>query len=548
MTTQRTDNDVKKAGGYLKEKFTIVASRISHDEVVRAIAKVSSHKLKLPNEKHMLRLLQASYGFYNAGKTVYADVNDFIVTELEKRTHVHDWIVVLKTFLVMHRLMHDGSEDVNKALHNHRRIFCGSYIKDLADTTDGALQQRVISQYSRYLEERLCCEATLRPLGFGWHRIESEEFSQALGAITDIKKLSTVMAPMLLLLEVMLDIEYTDAVVSNEATLQLFENLVQDAKRLYVVLTDRIKVYLDAFDGMPSAGRKLCLEVYSRYHKAVSRLSGFFQSMRNGDRHFVGSIPDMHPLPQKILDRMEEAAVVGGTIRERGGSPPPVEQLHISDETAPPATVTVESQPATRTARSPSTQNVPPPLQPVQAQPSGNLPRSRLSDLFSPVEVKAAPTTHGSAPPVDLFAQFETVDQSPAVSPATASPQGSPQASFKQASPVPEAQPHRPASTQQQPQGKQDSLSDLFSQPQRPPPKATQQPVHAEFDPFADHTPAPKEPERKPETFDFFAAPAGSRKNSGTTPPPAQQYPGKQPTNTSSAPPVDPFTGKPRAW
>lgn len=57
MTTVETDNDAKKAGGYFKEKLTIAASRFNNDECIRAIAKVTSHKLKVPNEKHMPRLV-----------------------------------------------------------------------------------------------------------------------------------------------------------------------------------------------------------------------------------------------------------------------------------------------------------------------------------------------------------------------------------------------------------------------------------------------------------------------------------------------------------
>ena len=80
-----TTNDLKKAGGYLKEKLAIGMTRWSDDELERAVIKVTSHKLKAPNEKHMARLISATFNSFNPGKHHYEDPNKYIVDELEKR-------------------------------------------------------------------------------------------------------------------------------------------------------------------------------------------------------------------------------------------------------------------------------------------------------------------------------------------------------------------------------------------------------------------------------------------------------------------------------
>ena len=110
MSTARTSNDAKKAGGYLKEKFTIGISRVTGDEVSRSIMKTTSHMLKAPKDKHLQRLLSATHGHCSADSLEkHKDMAAYIVEELEKRSHTHNWIVVLKTMITSHHMLIDGS-------------------------------------------------------------------------------------------------------------------------------------------------------------------------------------------------------------------------------------------------------------------------------------------------------------------------------------------------------------------------------------------------------------------------------------------------------
>jgi hypothetical protein len=271
MSTTVPSNDGKKGGGYLKEKFIIGLSRITNDEVERAILKVTSHMLKAPNEKHMLRLIAATHGHFNCGNQQHGDINAYIVAELEKRAHTHNWIVVLKTMVAFHRLMTDGSVEVNRILNANRNAFCLRHIKDLADSPDGAAQKSFIEQYIRFLEER---NIVTQRLGLV-PRFESEEFNDKLKSM-DPETLAPTFEMLLQELEALVGIEFRETIVDNFCTFEAYRKTVIDGKRLYALLASRVMTVLEQFEDFSLPLKKTWLRLYTRYHKASKILAKFF--------------------------------------------------------------------------------------------------------------------------------------------------------------------------------------------------------------------------------------------------------------------------------
>ncbi|KAJ9471012.1 putative clathrin assembly protein [Diplonema papillatum] len=149
-------SDAKKVGGYLKEKAIIALTRVTENEVDRAIIKVTSHKLKPPNEKHLKRLVAATF----ASRPEYdprTPPKD-IVKQLEGRLHSHKWIVALKTLVTLHTLLKQGSGEMVLAMARHSGLFHVSHLKDFTDIEAGS-HPAFIQRYARYLEER--CMAVL---------------------------------------------------------------------------------------------------------------------------------------------------------------------------------------------------------------------------------------------------------------------------------------------------------------------------------------------------------------------------------------------------
>jgi len=302
MTTQTTDNDAKKLGGYLKEKLTIAWSRFSDDELVRAVTKVSSHMLKIPNEKHLQRLINATYGQYNSGGNDYGDVNKWIVEALESHLHAHNWVVVLKTAIAYHRLMQDGSDAWNVAMSLRRGLFSLSHTKDLADSPDGAEQQIFITNYLRYLEERQIAQTANHNRMKGM-RIENQAFANQLLAVPG-REAVTVTSSLLLQFETAIDVQFIPHAVNNFATLQGHRNCLNDAKLLFVAISRKMVNILEKIETMDPQEREAWLPIYKRYAVASKKFANKLTEMKNARVAWGEALPTIRPLPEDILEQL----------------------------------------------------------------------------------------------------------------------------------------------------------------------------------------------------------------------------------------------------
>lgn len=303
--------DSKQSAGYFREKAIIGLSILTGDDIDKAIMKVSSHMLKAPKEKYMQTLLAASYGHSKQLQKNGYPINEYIVRELEKRTHTHNWVVVLKSLVSLHRLFTDASDDMVRTICFHRNIFETYSIKELGDTAAGAFQKNMIMDYMSYLEGRCICQ---QDLGFN-RRIETTEFESYLSS-TNADNLLTVMDPLMTTLETLCCIKYNEAGVDNFCTLEVFHQIIRDGKNLYKLLSERIVFALNGFEDFSLNNKKLWLELYKRYSAVVAVLKSLFDSMRRSTRAFMVPIPQLKTLPSSLLRELETVVRVSEETME----------------------------------------------------------------------------------------------------------------------------------------------------------------------------------------------------------------------------------------
>ncbi|KAH9597190.1 AP180 N-terminal homology (ANTH) domain protein [Trypanosoma melophagium] len=308
---ERDTNELKRGGGYLKEKAIIGLSRVTGDELNRAIMKTTSHMLKAPKEKHMQKLLAATYGHYKNDSRNGKSICDHIVSELEKRLHTHNWIVVLKSLVTLHRLMTDGSSEVIDSIQRNRSIFCARNAKDLSESVEGSIQSAFIRQYFRYLEERASSQQSIGNM----NRIESVEFSSYLRSL-DVNSLAPPFQILLGQLASLVEIEYREAIVDNFCTLEAYQRLVNDGKVLYQLLSDRIIFILDGFSDFPLEKKKVWLRLYKEYNVIAENLRSFFNSILDSSKVFAQPPPRLKPLPVSLLEHLEDDVRMSNIPRE----------------------------------------------------------------------------------------------------------------------------------------------------------------------------------------------------------------------------------------
>ncbi|CAJ1026422.1 clathrin coat assembly protein, putative [Leishmania guyanensis] len=294
------NTDAKQSAGYFKEKATIGLSTFSGNDVVKAILKSTSHLLKAPKEKYLQKLVAASYGHYGSEMKEGLPINEFIVRQLEKRSHTHNWIVVLKTMVSFHRLLCEASDSMVETICCYKSVFKRSRIKNLANSADGAGQAFFITQYMAYLEERCVMQSAL---GRG-RRIEIPEFEEFLKTL-NVELLEPVFEILLRLLEAVPVVEFREAVVNNFCTMEAYQLLVRDGKRLFQHLAKRVIFVLDGFEEFSLPVKRRWLDLYRRYASAFASIKQYFDSILCSSRVFVEPVPQLKPLPVSLLARLE---------------------------------------------------------------------------------------------------------------------------------------------------------------------------------------------------------------------------------------------------
>ncbi|KPI84353.1 putative clathrin coat assembly protein [Leptomonas seymouri] len=379
--------DAKQSAGYFKEKAVIGLTAFTGDEVEKAILKATSHMLKAPKEKYVQKLVAASYGQYGTKLRDGIPLNHYIVRELEKRSHTHNWIVVLKSMVAFHRLLCDASDEMVEAICRYRNIFCKTHLKSLAESNDGAGQAYFIEQYVKYLEER-CASQTA--LGKG-RRIEIAGFEEYLKTL-NARALEPVFENLLCWLEALSAVQYREVIVNNFCTIEAYQLIVKDGKRLFQLLSKRVIFILDGFAELTLPEKKRWFDLYRRYESAFLSLKAFFDSILLSSKVLVEPVPQLKPLPRSLAARLEceirassvpaEAPCTLADLGIRSTEDKRQKAEEIIEAPLPPQAQTV-SQPTT------------------VIPPKPAIPSFSMDDLFvsSPEPAKAAPAATAAVDP-----------------------------------------------------------------------------------------------------------------------------------------------------
>ncbi|KNH04379.1 clathrin coat assembly protein [Perkinsela sp. CCAP 1560/4] len=284
MSTNDVKNaqDLKKIGTYLSNKWKVLLTRHNEDLLSRAILKVTSPKSKCPNEKHMERLLLYTYelgsvlmeysralrsGGYSKDKRSLHEINSKIIDELETRLHTHQWTVVLKTLIVLHRLMKDGSSGFQQVLCSRNGIFCVSKMKDLSDVYYGRSIHRFVRRYAMSLEERLTTTREISTqLGTFCNLDDFSKWKTYI--LTSKEDIVWILPSLLSYLESILQILIYPNTIDNPVVALAWMFLAQDIKQVVHLLSEVILIYIESRP-IKQESREILLTAVERYNMGI---------------------------------------------------------------------------------------------------------------------------------------------------------------------------------------------------------------------------------------------------------------------------------------
>ena len=206
------------------------------------------------------------HGGYKSNQMSQHDTNMDILFKLEKRLHTHQWTVVLKTLIVFHRLIKDGSFGFQQVVYSQPGLFCVFKMKNLADGIYGRSMHKFIRKYAIVLEERSKMTREVSILTGTLSNID--EFSVwktfILDPNIDHQKISVCL---LGYLESILNIQVYSNTMDNSVVALAWMFLTQDVRKTVHLLTEIALNCISLNDG--SQITTSLLAIFQRYNQAL---------------------------------------------------------------------------------------------------------------------------------------------------------------------------------------------------------------------------------------------------------------------------------------
>ncbi|KAM0015050.1 putative ANTH domain, ENTH domain, ANTH domain superfamily protein [Helianthus debilis subsp. tardiflorus] len=299
----------RKAYGALKDQTTVGLAHVNSDfkEVDVAIVKATNHVECPPKERHIRKILA-----YSSAIRPRADVQYCLHALARRLAKTRNWMVALKTLIVIHRTLREGDPTFREELLNFQqrgRVLQLANFKD--DSSPVAWDCSAwVRTYGLFLEERLECFRVLKydieaeripkpgpdqeNKGYSRTRdLESEELLEQLPSLQQ-------------LLYRLMGCRPEGAAVGNYLIQYALALVLKESFKIYCAVNDGIINLIDKFFEMPRHEAIKALDIYKRAGQQAGSLSDFYEVCKGLELARNFQFPVLREPPQSFLATMEE--------------------------------------------------------------------------------------------------------------------------------------------------------------------------------------------------------------------------------------------------
>ncbi|GJM97546.1 hypothetical protein PR202_ga14480 [Eleusine coracana subsp. coracana] len=177
MGTASVHKSWRKAYGAIKDSATVGLAKVNsggrdHKDLDVAVVKATTHVERPPKERHLAAIFTAT-----SSSRSLADVSYCVHALARRLSKTRNWVVALKTLIVIHRTLRDGDAAFREELLSYRRRGHALQMSNFKDDSSPLAWDcsAWVRTYALYLEERLECFRVLR------YDIESERLRPVEG-------------------------------------------------------------------------------------------------------------------------------------------------------------------------------------------------------------------------------------------------------------------------------------------------------------------------------------------------------------------------------
>ncbi|KAL3746008.1 hypothetical protein ACJRO7_015020 [Eucalyptus globulus] len=303
-----TFESFRKAYGALKDSTKVGLAKVNSEfkDLDIAIVKATNHVECPPKERHVRKIFSATSVVRPRADVAYC------IHALSKRlSKTRNWIVALKTLIVIHRTLREGDPTFREELLNysHRgQILQISYFKD--DSSPLAWDCSAwVRTYALFLEERLECFRILK------YDIETERLTKSSPGSTKAhsrtrllngEELLEQLPALQQLLYRLIGCHPEGSAYCNYLIQYALALVLKESFKIYCAINDGIINLVDMFFDMSRHDAVKALNIYKRAGQQAETLADFYEYCKGLELARNFQFPMLRQPPPSFLTTMEE--------------------------------------------------------------------------------------------------------------------------------------------------------------------------------------------------------------------------------------------------